>query len=691
MIKKSIALLIGVLLFLTGCSSQPANHMQVVDEPSTQGITEPVVMTEVSEVQPIAQEVVKELSSDRYSGRLVGTPGNQLAAEYLANLFELSGFMPYEETSYLQPYMQMVANPEEQEPQVSIIMKDGVVLDLVLGTDYICSNVADDLDLDLPIVIDPEEDAELPGQCVLLFESGVKMRIPCAAMVVVDDEFNFAPSIHTRGNRNNQIMLRISTDVYAKMEEGEAERVMIKANAVYHQAEVSNVVGVIRGTSNPENRAVVLTAHFDHCGKQGESVYNGALDNAAGVAMMMDVARYVKETIGENGLDFDLVVAAVNSEELWINNIGNCAGSEWLASNLKDKYSQIYNINFDCVGGEKAGALALGNLEERSEPLVQALRNSLTEEGIDWNDEIYTQAADYGTFQRKGFAAVTVGQSNLSPSIHTPTDTYEKINYENIDKVARRVAHLIVEEGQLIFKKLVRNEDSMRGPDNIQWCEEAKEELIRRLDGRVLAFDEAYTFLYDDIRTTGTGYHPFKKLSEAQKYYPNFMIQEVINDFSVSKIDIDNSMQIGKVYWTIGQSLDRVPMEQISKIPIVEDDITDIKVEYYNSDRDEYLSFALYPNGMKGTLKIDPIEGMKDVFLLKSDWQETDEYEGFIYKNQGWTAEVKTYSKWYDESSDDYWPDWNTMQKPEAEFLDMIETIQIKKIADALIQNLTAQ
>lgn len=69
-------------------------------------------------------------------------------------------------------------------------------------------------------------------------------------------------------------------------------RVRMRERAV----ESSNVAGVIPG-SDPALRgeSVVLTAHLDHLGiggaVEGDSIYNGAMDNAAGVATLIEIAR----------------------------------------------------------------------------------------------------------------------------------------------------------------------------------------------------------------------------------------------------------------------------------------------------------------------------------------------------------------------------------------------------------------
>jgi Zn-dependent M28 family amino/carboxypeptidase len=62
------------------------------------------------------------------------------------------------------------------------------------------------------------------------------------------------------------------------------------------QIDSRNVVGIIAG-SDPEleSQAVVFTAHWDHLGiatpVHGDSIYNGAVDNATGCAMLIELAR----------------------------------------------------------------------------------------------------------------------------------------------------------------------------------------------------------------------------------------------------------------------------------------------------------------------------------------------------------------------------------------------------------------
>ncbi len=75
-----------------------------------------------------------------------------------------------------------------------------------------------------------------------------------------------------------------------------ATSVRITAKSTTRKVESAEIVGRIEG-SDPvlKNETVVLMAHLDHLGirpeREGDNIYNGALDNAAGVAILMEVAR----------------------------------------------------------------------------------------------------------------------------------------------------------------------------------------------------------------------------------------------------------------------------------------------------------------------------------------------------------------------------------------------------------------
>ena len=82
--------------------------------------------------------------------------------------------------------------------------------------------------------------------------------------------------------------------------------------------ESDNVVGVLRGTdARLKDEYVVLSAHLDHVGRgepvNGDDIYNGAMDNASGIATLLEVASRLGGSGA--GLRRSLVFLAVTAEE----------------------------------------------------------------------------------------------------------------------------------------------------------------------------------------------------------------------------------------------------------------------------------------------------------------------------------------------------------------------------------------
>jgi len=107
-----------------------------------------------------------------------------------------------------------------------------------------------------------------------------------------------------------------------------------------------NVVGAVPGTKYPDER-VIYTAHWDHLGvgqpdAKGDKIYNGALDNASGTAMLLELGRaFVKLPKPQRSVVF----MAVTAEEKGL------LGSEFYASSpLYPLATTVGVINMDGVG-----------------------------------------------------------------------------------------------------------------------------------------------------------------------------------------------------------------------------------------------------------------------------------------------------------------------------------------------------
>lgn len=121
----------------------------------------------------------------------------------------------------------------------------------------------------------------------------------------------------------------------------------LKATVAVTRSEVTseNVVAVLPG-SDPKlkDEYVVLSAHLDHLGVgapiKGDPIYNGAMDNASGVACLLDVAAILKETKARPRRS--ILFLAVTGEEKGLQ------GSRYFANApTVDPKSIVANINND--------------------------------------------------------------------------------------------------------------------------------------------------------------------------------------------------------------------------------------------------------------------------------------------------------------------------------------------------------
>src|SRR6185295_2331375 len=77
----------------------------------------------------------------------------------------------------------------------------------------------------------------------------------------------------------------------------------LRANAAVKRDTIdsTNVIGIYEGTDPAlKGEYVVMSAHLDHVGVgravNGDAIYNGAMDDASGVASVIEIARLLKET-----------------------------------------------------------------------------------------------------------------------------------------------------------------------------------------------------------------------------------------------------------------------------------------------------------------------------------------------------------------------------------------------------------
>lgn len=166
------------------------------------------------------------------------------------------------------------------------------------------------------------------------------------------------PELKLRFRFNHEAAARLFEDAPASFEEvmaaadaGQAQgfalpgMLTLSATTGLRRTESANVLGVLPG-SDPQlkNELIVVSAHLDHLGRGsavgGDSIYNGAHDNAVGIAILLEIARalHVSNTRPRRSLVF----AAVTAEEKGL------LGSDFFVQRARnDGRRVVANINID--------------------------------------------------------------------------------------------------------------------------------------------------------------------------------------------------------------------------------------------------------------------------------------------------------------------------------------------------------
>jgi Zn-dependent M28 family amino/carboxypeptidase len=174
--------------------------------------------------------------------------------------------------------------------------------------------------------------------------------------------------------------------------------------------ETSNVLGLVEG-SDPghKDEVVIYTAHYDHLGVgtpvAGDAIYNGAVDNASGAALLLELARACARAPRKPRRS--LLYIANAAEE------GGLRGSEYYAAHpLFPPGKTAVNINYDglLVLGRTQDITLLGLVRTTRYPAAQRIARALglTIKPDAHPEQGYYYRSDHFSLAKVGVPAVSV-------------------------------------------------------------------------------------------------------------------------------------------------------------------------------------------------------------------------------------------------------------------------------------------
>ena len=202
-----------------------------------------------------------------------------------------------------------------------------------------------------------------------------------------------------------------------------------RENKLYEDA--TNVVGFIAGSSS--RKLIVITAHYDHIGvgkknNSGDSIYNGADDNASGTATLLALAEY----FAKNRPGHSMIFAALDAEEMGLQ------GAKALVLDFPFALDQILvNVNMDMVSRNDEGEIYASGTHQNPnlKPMLEKASFGQTPKLMFGHDtpntgsNNWTQSSDHGAFYDKGIPHIYFGVEDHK-DYHKPSDEFKNIQPE---------------------------------------------------------------------------------------------------------------------------------------------------------------------------------------------------------------------------------------------------------------------
>jgi len=218
--------------------------------------------------------------------------------------------------------------------------------------------------------------------------------------------------------------------------------------------ETENVLGLVEGTDK-KDEVLVITAHYDHLGTQGEVVYNGANDDGSGTVAVLELAQAFAQAKAEgHGPRRSILFMTFTGEEKGL--LGSKYYTDYPVFPLENT---VANLNIDMIGRtDDLHKPANGTVPDYiyvigSDKLSSEL-HAINEEanrkhagiGLDYrynapNDpNRFYYRSDHYNFARHRIP-VAFYFNGVHEDYHQPTDDVEKMDFGRAERVTRLIFH----------------------------------------------------------------------------------------------------------------------------------------------------------------------------------------------------------------------------------------------------------
>ena len=404
-------------LFISGCS-----NAQKASQTETDAIHKIINKGEVTRIENV-------LASDAMKGRKTFSPEIDKAADFIANEFKKTGLQSWENTENYHQRFAMV-KVEQNALQAVFDQQDFDAAKILVFSTKPSLSITDKSNYKIETI---KKNDDFFQKAITFSNADENI------LVFVNPELvnNF-----TRLKRFKQSMFQKNTSTVFILSDKIPASFSINCTNKVNIQPLSNVIGILPGKGDLKNEYVVFSAHYDHLGVSkmatGDSIYNGANDDAAGTTAVILLAKYFKAL---NNNQRTLIFVAFTAEE-----IGGF-GSRYFSTHINaDKVKAMFNI--EMIGTEsKWGANAAYVTGYDKTDMGNILQKNLEGKSFHFYPDPYPAQhlfyrSDNATLARLGVPAHTISTAKMDaePNYHKVSDEVSSLDLENMTAIIKAIA-----------------------------------------------------------------------------------------------------------------------------------------------------------------------------------------------------------------------------------------------------------
>lgn len=416
------------------------------------------------------QSHIDYLASDKLEGRRAGSAGENLAMQYISNMFEKYKLAPKGDNGFIQafeisegnsfnsPDNYFSVNGEKLEAKTDYYPLSfsanadakGSISPMLREKEQIWFwNVSDVLE-------DNKDNPHFDISSLLREEAETDAKKGATALIVYNSSTQADNILFNKFDTTAAVTIPVIYITQQGLQKHFADLtgiydIDLNVHLQADNRKAHNVIGYINFNAPT---TVVIGAHYDHLGygEDGNSldgagqIHNGADDNASGTAAILELARILYNTKARNN---NYLFMAFSGEELGL------LGSKYWLQHPTANVNLNYMINLDMVGRYAADRkLTIGGYG--TSPTWGEIFQTTTDPNLEIKfDSSGSGPSDHAAFYRDS-VPVLFFFTNSHPDYHKATDDADKINYKDETEIVDYIVNIINaanDKGKLSFLK----------------------------------------------------------------------------------------------------------------------------------------------------------------------------------------------------------------------------------------------